>query len=276
MNATKGQPKRCLADRIRARELLIGLVVKMPCPAVIEAAGHAGFDLVVIDTEHGVGDTGDLEHHLRAAESVRVAALVRVGSNEPLQILRALDAGATGVIVPHVDSPADALKAARAAHYPPEGVRGLAVSTRAGHQSLHTMAEHLERARRETVVIAQIEDRRAIEWSRGIAATPRMDAVWVGPSDLSMSLGHPGELTHPEVVGSVDAIVEGVNGADRAALCVLVDSEDEVAAWKARGATVALFAATGLFASRFSELIRRTRGDAAPPPLSVTSKDAHV
>jgi 4-hydroxy-2-oxoheptanedioate aldolase len=248
------RPKQSLASRIRAGEFLVGLVVKMPCPAVVEAAGHAGFDLIVIDTEHGVGDSADLEHHLRAADSAGIDAIVRVGSNERLQILRALDAGATGVIVPHVDTPHDAELAVQAAHYPPEGARGLATSTRAGRHSTATLAEHIVRARRDTVVIAQVEDRHAVTWAHDIAATPRLNAVWLGPSDLSMSLGHPGDLTHPDVATAIDAIVDGVGSAAKAALCVLVDAEDEIAPWRARGATIALFAATGLIATRFKEL----------------------
>ncbi len=259
MNITGLQPKPSLASRLRGRDLLIGLVVKMPCPAVIEAAGHAGLDLVVIDTEHGGGDTAELENHLRAADSSGIDAIVRVGANDPLQILRALDAGATGVIVPHVNTADDAIAATRAAHYPPDGNRGLAMSTRAGRHSTGTLAEHIERARRDTVVIVQIEDQKAVAAARDIAATPNVDAVWLGPGDLSMSLGRPGDLNHPEVVIAIDAIVDGVNAASAAALCVLVDAEQDIPAWQQRGACVALFAATKILASRLEDLVNAAK-----------------
>src|SRR5262245_35125759 len=104
----------------------------MPAPATLELAGHTGFDFALIDTEHGIADGQQLEHHLRAADSAGLDCVVRVGANDSTEILRALDAGARGVVVPHVTTAAEAAAAVRAAHYPPIGKRGLALSTRAG------------------------------------------------------------------------------------------------------------------------------------------------
>ncbi len=253
--------KTRLSERIRGREQIVGLIVKMPNPAVVEVAGHLGFDFVLIDTEHGLGETDQLEHHLRAADSAGIDVIVRVGANDPLQALRALDAGARGIIVPHVDTTQDAAAAVRIGHYPPVGTRGLATSTRAGRHSTGTLEAHLDRARRETVVIVQVEDRRAVANAWEIAATPHVDAVWLGPSDLSMSLGHPGEADHSDVVTAVDSIVDGVNRAENAALCVVVDSEDSVPNWRARGASVVLFLAANLLTERLSEVLKNVAPD---------------
>lgn len=157
-----------LVSRIRRREQLLGLIIKLPNPALVEVAGHLGYDFVLLDTEHGAADTLELEHHLRAADSAGIDVLVRVGANEPLQILRALDAGATGIIAPHVDTPQEAAQAVNAAHYPPVGKRGLAASTRAGRHSTSTLADHLDRARRETTVVVQIEDKKAVDHAPAI------------------------------------------------------------------------------------------------------------
>src|SRR5690348_10268232 len=123
--------------RLAAGEPLTGLIVKMPAPAQVEAAGHAGFDFVLLDTEHGPGDGLALEEHLRAAA---IPVLVRVRS--PDAILGALDAGAAGVVVPHVLDPAGAEAAVAAAHYPPRGRRGIALSTRAGGYGTVSLDEH--------------------------------------------------------------------------------------------------------------------------------------
>jgi 4-hydroxy-2-oxoheptanedioate aldolase len=239
-------------------ERLVGLIVKIPSPAMIEAAGHAGLDLIVLDTEHGAADTADLEHHLRAADSADIPVIVRVGANNALDILRALDAGATGVVVPHVDDADQAESATAAAYYPPFGTRGLATSTRAGYQSTGTLRAHIARAHRETVVFAQIEDRTAIPHARRIASTPRLDAVWLGPTDLSMSLGHPGDLRHPDVDRAISSVVDAVNEAATARLCVIVDSEDDVDTWSRRGASIFLYSAHKLLADRFAALAQHS------------------
>ena len=241
---------RPLAARIAGGDTAYGVIVKMPAPALVELVGHTGFDLVVIDTEHGTADDSELEHHLRAADSAGVPALVRVGSNNPQSILRALDAGATGVIVPHVSDPEDAQAAVRAAHYPPVGRRGLALSTRAGRFGTVPLHEHLAHAAASTIVVAQIEDKQAVPRSARVAATPGLNAVWIGPSDLSLSLGLPGQLAHPTVVGAIDHIAAEVTASAHCALCVLVDSVDQAAQWRRRGARIVLFNSTAILADQ--------------------------
>jgi 4-hydroxy-2-oxoheptanedioate aldolase len=243
-----------LATRIAGGDTACGVIVKMPAPALVELAGHTGFDLVVIDTEHGSADGAELEHHLRGAGSASIPALVRVGSNDPLPILRALDAGAAGVIVPHVSAPEDAQAAVRAAHYPPTGSRGLALSTRAGRYGTLPVHEHLANAAASTIVVAQVEDKDAVPQSAQIAATPGLNAVWIGPSDLSLSLGLPGQLTHPAVAAAIDHIAAEVTASSHCALCVLVDSVEEAAAWRQRGARIILFSSTAILAGQFRKV----------------------
>lgn len=251
-----------LAARIAGGETAYGVIIKMPSPALIELVGHAGFDLVVIDTEHGAADNTELEHHLRAADSAGIPVLVRVGSNDPLSILRALDAGAVGVIVPHVSDPEHAQAAVRAAHYPPEGSRGLALSTRAGCHGTVPLHKHLADAAASTIVIAQVEDQHAIPHSAQIAGTPRLNAVWIGPSDLSLSLGLPGQLDHPTVVGAIDQIAAQVTASSRCALCVLVESVEQAASWRQRGARIVLFNSTAILANQLRKIADLIGGDA--------------
>jgi len=245
-----------LAEHMRDGEPVQGLIVKMPAPSIVEMAAYAGFDFVLIDAEHGVGDGEALENHVRAADAAGVPCIVRVGDLSAIEILRALDAGATGIVVPHVGDAASAAEAVRYAHYPPLGTRGLAVSTRAGRQGARALRDHLARAERDTLVLVQVEDAGAVGRIDEIVAVPRLDAVFLGPTDLSLSLGHPGELDHPAVATAIDRVTDAVVGHGGPALCVLARDEQDRAAWLARGARVILFAAHALFTKRLHEVAR--------------------
>ncbi|MEN3284303.1 MAG: 4-hydroxy-2-oxoheptanedioate aldolase [Solirubrobacteraceae bacterium] len=254
--------RQTLSERLRGGERLLGLVVKMPCAQVIECAGHIGYDLIVIDCEHGPADTEPLEHHLRAADSVRIPVLVRVGGISGDEVLRALDAGAQGIVVSRVCTPEQAAHAVATAHYPPIGVRGLATSTRAGRYGLVDVDEHVRRARTETLVIAQVEDAAALAHARAIAAEQGIDAVFLGPTDLSMSLGYPGQLAHPVVVDAIEHVTQEVRAAGQV-LVTLVSDEAEARAWWDRGAQVVLLAAPIVIAKRLTEIARSVRGGQA-------------
>lgn len=254
-------PDEKLARRLRTGETLYGLLTKMPNPATVELAGHVGFDLVVIDTEHGSADADALEHHLRAADAADIEALVRVGTMEPIEALRALDAGAKGIIFPHVNDAETARSAVHTAHYPPLGKRGLAVSTRAGSHGASSTAMHIEDALENTLVVVQVEHAEALNHVLAIASTEHVDAVFLGPSDLSLSLGHPGNLSHPKVIAAIDQVARTVVEVDGVALCVLAGSEREARVWEERGARLVLFSATALMGERFRWIVSQLRPD---------------
>lgn len=243
-----------LAGRIAAREELTGLLMKMPAAAVVEIAGYAGFDFVVVDTEHGGRDSQSLEHHLRAADVAGVPALVRIPRRNSHEILFALDAGATGLVIPRVVDVADVDEVVDAAFYPPAGTRGLALSTRAGRHGLSTIDEHLERARASTVLIVQIEDAEAIPNAARIAAHPHVDAVFVGPNDLSSSMGFPGRVDHPDVQAAVAEIAAAVLAQERTALCTLATSADSVVELRERGNSMTILSAEVLIAKHLAQL----------------------
>lgn len=254
-----------LAERLRGGNDLLGLMVKMPAPATVEIAGLAGFDFVVIDTEHGLADGAELQHHLRAADSVGLAVLVRVSGVGGAEILRVLDAGAEGIIVPHVRSSEDVGRAVAAACYPPGGHRSLALSTRSGRYGQHSVADHVSAAASRTLVIAQIEDSLAAERTEQIVSSPGLDAVFIGPTDLSASLGVPGELDHPDVIEAVERVAAIVVASEETALCTIVSDEHEAARWFARGARIVLFESSAVIAGRFREVCELSRSDAAGP-----------
>lgn len=242
-----------LKSRMKQREVLHGMFVMVPSPAVVEMVGYAGFDYAVLDTEHGAAGTEMLEHQIRAAEASSLPVLVRTVSPAAGEILRALEAGATGVLVPHVTTAEDAAAIVRAAHYPPVGIRGMATTSRAGHHGITTVGAHLEQAKERTVVMVQIEDAAALPNVSAIARTPGIDAVFIGPADLAISLGFPGQLDHPTVAAAIRKITEEVREAGQV-VAAFARTEDDAKALVASGITMTCFSTTLIFSKRLVEI----------------------
>ena len=219
---------------------LVGVVLKMPNPAMVEMAAHCGAHLVIIDTEHGAGGDVELEHHVRAGDAAGIPVIVRVPANEPAFIQAALDAGARGVVVPHIGSAKQARAAVDLAHYPPFGSRGLALTTRAGLQGSADLEPTLVRAAEQTIVICQIEDPEGVRAVGDILAVERVSGVWIGTNDLSMSLRDADGVVPG---GSVEAAVEAVTSAvasSSVALAMLAAGPAATLAWRQRGADILL------------------------------------
>jgi 2-keto-3-deoxy-L-rhamnonate aldolase RhmA len=228
--------RRSLKQRLADGERLRGALLRLPSETLVEMAGVAGLDYVVIDCEHGPADTALLQQHLTAAEARGIDVLVRVGTAEPALALRCLDLGAAGLIHPHVDSRDDARRAVAASHYPPWGERGFATYSRAGGFGTVTAAGHLA-ASRETLVVAMIETRRACEDADAIAGTEGIDAVLVGPADLAADCGFP----EP---GAVDGLIAVAHEATRAAdrtVMTIVPNVDAALDAERRGDRLILF-----------------------------------
>jgi 2-keto-3-deoxy-L-rhamnonate aldolase RhmA len=170
-----------------------------------EIMSRAGFDWLLIDMEHGHGDYQTLLGQLQAIEGSGVIPVVRVQWNDPAVIKRVLDLGAYGVMVPWVANRAEAEAAVRAAHYPPSGIRGIAGSHRAGGYGRHA-AEYWKRANDEILVVIQIETAGAVTDIDAIVRVPGVDVVFVGPADLSTSLGHMGDAGHPTVAAAIEKV----------------------------------------------------------------------
>ncbi len=204
-----------LKQRLRSGERLLGGLLRLPSETLVEMAGVAGLDFVVLDCEHGPADLVPLQQHLVAAQAHGMGALVRVGAAEPALVLRVLDLGADGVIVPHVDTVDQARAAVAAAHYPPLGQRGFAAYSRAGRFGARTSAEHLETAAETTVVVPMLETPEACAAAGEILAVPGVDSVLVGPADLAVSLGLPGGAAEPAVGRALDAVAAAAKSAGK-------------------------------------------------------------
>jgi staphyloferrin B biosynthesis citrate synthase len=179
-----------LKQALRERQTVFGLFCSTPVPAAVKMIGCAGFDFVVIDTEHALVNPEALENMIRAAEVVGLTALVRVPDASAGTIARALDAGAQGVVIPRVHSRAEAEQAARLSRYYPDGERGLDAG-RAAVFGKHDLQTYIQTANREVMVTLMIEDRHGVEALPEILSVPGIDLVLEGAADLSQSLGVP-------------------------------------------------------------------------------------
>ena len=168
----------------------LGTWLMAAAPATAEALGHAGFDFLVVDMEHVPIDVPDLAHILRAIGTTPAEPLVRLAWNDQVLIKRVLDVGAPTIMLPFVQTVAEAEAAVRFAKYPPAGIRGVAAVHRASR--FGAAADYLKQANEETSVIVQLETPEAIDLLPKIAALPGIDAVFVGPGDLAASMGHIG------------------------------------------------------------------------------------
>jgi 4-hydroxy-2-oxoheptanedioate aldolase len=176
--------KTRMADGHRLR----GLLVRVPSPMLIDMAGNNGFDFVLLDTEHGTADQKDVAEHITAAHAAGLPTVVRIAEGENALALRVLDAGAEGIVVPHVRDAAGAQQAVRMAHYPPLGQRGFATYTAAGRWGKTSPKDHAARSLATTVVIAMIEDEAGVDNAAAIAGTGGVDGIFLGPADLAAAL----------------------------------------------------------------------------------------
>jgi 2-keto-3-deoxy-L-rhamnonate aldolase RhmA len=200
---------------LRAGRPAVGTFCFLPEPGIVDIAGLAGFDFVIIDNEHSGKDFQAIEAMVRAAEVVDMTPLVRVPEADEKTILQMLELGAQGIVVPYVNSPDKARLAAQATRYPPEGIRGTCRSTRAASYGLHMsrFAEHMRTCNEELLLVGLIEDKKGVEQIDAILAEG-LDVCFLGRADLSSSLGFLGQLDHPEVAAAVAHVLAAVKRRD--------------------------------------------------------------
>lgn len=238
---------------LKARTPLFGLFVGQPAPSVVELIGYAGFDFAIIDTEHGPAGGETLENMIRAAESAGVATVVRVVSGSAADILHALDSGASAILVPHVTSAEVARSVVENSYYPPLGKRGISTMSRAARYSLANRTYIADQAAR-TSVLVMVEDAVALPHAAAIAGVAGVDAVFVGPSDLAASMGHPGDPAHPDVAQALSALWPVIAGAKAAALSTTARTADDARKLQAVGASMLCFNAVNILASGLKQL----------------------
>jgi 4-hydroxy-2-oxoheptanedioate aldolase len=197
--------KNKIKEKLRAGEPAFGVSVMIPSPQIVELVGRLGFDWVLIDCEHGAISSESVELMVMAAEAAGITPIARPWTNSPEAILQMMERGVLGVQVPHINTVAEARAVVEAVKFHPLGKRGLAAGTRPANYGLDlSMANYVAEANRETLVCIQLEEAEALANLAEIVQVEGVDVFFIGPSDLSQSLGYPGQANVPVVQGAMD------------------------------------------------------------------------
>jgi len=200
-----------LKKRLLSGKRALGCWTVLGSPPVIELLAYCGFDYLLLDQEHGFGEPSALLHSLQAmAATPGCTSVVRVPSNDPNYLKRVLDAGVEGVMVPNVETAEDARAVVAACRYPPAGRRGSALgSARASDYGIHS-SDYKQKSSEELFIVCQIESAKAIDNIDAIAAVDGIDVLFIGPHDLSGTVGQLGDLKHPEVARLIARAEQGI------------------------------------------------------------------
>ena len=261
-------PANLFKRAITSGKTPVGTWLMSGAPSTAEALGCAGFDFLVVDMEHVPIDVAGMIEILRTVAGTSAQAIVRPPWNDTVMVKRAMDAGAQSLLFPFVQNADEARRAVAATRYPPAGIRGVAATHRGSRYG--TVANYLKRANDEVCVIVQIETTAALEKLDEIAAVPGVDSIFVGPGDLSASMGHIGDIGHAEVQNKLAAAAAACRRLGKP--CGIVGPTPEMVgkfleygySWVAIGSDV------GMMVGRAQEYLGKVRGIApsALPPQS--------
>lgn len=240
--------KNPVKDKLRAGQPAYGMLVHWPSPEIVEVSAHLGYDWVWIDIEHGTYDPYMMAHINRAAEAAGIVSIARIPkTNQRSQILGYMETGFKGVLSAHTQSKADVEFIVDAVKYPPVGKRSAGAMRGAKWGLAAPSPEYYEAANRETLVMALVEEPEGIENIEEIVSVPELDAVMIGPGDLSLALGIPGQVDHPETVRLRQKAEEAVLKAGKALMVITyADLELGKKAILERGAMLPVCSSQGL------------------------------
>jgi 4-hydroxy-2-oxoheptanedioate aldolase len=235
MNLPENSFKRALA----ANKAQIGLWSTLSSNYTVECIAGAGFDWILLDSEHSPADLENLLGQLQAAAPYPTHPVVRVPWNDMVTMKRTLDVGAQSLLVPYVNTAEEAKKAVSFIRYPPQGVRGVAGTTRATR--FGRIKDYAKRAHEEICLLVQVETQQALDNLDAICAVDGVDGVFIGPADLHASLGYPGETANAKVKPLIDDAVRRIRKNGKAP-GILTPNEADAKHWLQCGA---LFVAVG-------------------------------
>ena len=222
---------------LRNGECVIGPWCTMPSSSVINVIAATGMDFVIIDMEHGPHNFQTVEDMIRATEVENCTPLVRVAKNDESLILNALDIGAYGIVIPHIESKADAEAAISYAKYYPLGKRGFSPFTRAGKYSLHNVKNHSKLQNRQTIVILVLEGKEGTANLDDILKIKnirnKIDVIYIGAYDLSQAVGLPGQVDHPKVKQYLERCIKKIRTRDIAAGGYVAKNKSDIS-WMCR------------------------------------------
>jgi 4-hydroxy-2-oxoheptanedioate aldolase len=251
-------PRNRFKHAIAAGDLQIGLWCSLCSNIAVDVVRDSGFDWLLIDTEHSPNEIPDVLSQLQACEGGAATPIVRPAWNDIVIIKRCLDIGVQTLLVPYVQNSAEAKRAVEAVRYPTTGLRGVAVASRASRYGRVT--DYLKNANSEICLLVQVETRSAMDELEAIAAVEGIDGVFIGPSDLSASLGHIGNPAHPDVQKALETCVRRLKAVGTPA-GILSGNEEDVRRYIAWGYTfVAVGSDVALLGRGADSLAKKFRG----------------
>lgn len=245
-----------LRQRLKNGETVFGMFYKLNSPLAVEIMGWSGLDFIVADCEHSAIGYESVENIVRTGENVDLSVVIRVPSAQEEHIFHALDSGAAGVQIPNLTTVEEFRESVRAAKYHPEGCRGLSRQTRnARYGFWNDKAQpYVEAANEKSLVVVHIENKEMAGAVEEICQIPQIDVVFVGPADMSQSLGIPGRSTDPQVVEIAAKVLETANRYGKAG-GINVTSKADMERYLALGARYILYSSdTGLLSKGMKEL----------------------
>ena len=250
-------PENAFKAALRVQRRQIGLWSSLASNIVAEVLAYAGYDWIVVDTEHAPSDPLDVLSQLQALATGTAEPVVRVAWNDAVLIKRLLDIGARALLVPMVQSADEARAAVAATRYPPHGVRGVSVSHRANR--FGRVPGYLQNADQEICVLVQVETRVALGHLEAIAAVQGVDGVFIGPGDLSADLGHLGNPAHPDVQAAIADACKRILAAGKPAGILAPVEADARRYFEMGFSFVAIGSDVGLLAAGSTNLVNRMR-----------------
>jgi len=230
-----------------------GLFVQLFEPAVVELAGKMGLDFAILDMEHTAATLETVERISIAAESVDLTTIVRLPGHDGNTVRRVLDIGADGILIPRISSAKDVAQLRDAAFFAPEGTRGSCSLTRAADFTLGVDETYHKRENEKTIVMGLIELESAVHDIDAILDAELLDAIVLGPGDLSQSMGHAGNLQHPAVVEKLETVLSAANDVNVPVAAYAVSDQD-AREWVDRGANCILYSDVRLLRSALEQI----------------------
>lgn len=242
-------------NKLKEGKNVFGPFMKSTDPAFVEVAGYSGFDFVILDMEHGPATFSELQNLIRAALLANIIPIVRTADSTEISISKSLDLGAFGVQIPQVTSGIAAEACVKAARFFPSGERGVCRFVRAANYSSLPREDYFKSAN-EILVIIQLEGKEAILDIENILKVEGIDIIFIGPYDLSQSLGVPGQISHPHVIEAMNDIVKKARSRG-IVVGTFTDTLQSAQLWKKAGVQYISYSVdVGIFTTSCSQLVK--------------------